>query len=65
MQIILNGKITTYNNINTVKDLLEQLPIKGQLAVEINQQIIPRSKFNTHKINSGDIIEIVHAVGGG
>jgi sulfur carrier protein len=65
MQIILNGNPCTYNNINTVNDLLKQLQIKGQIAVEINQQIIPRSKFNTCKINPGDAIEIVHAVGGG
>lgn len=65
MQIILNGKAATCNNINTVEDLLNQLRIDGQLAVEINHKIIPRSKYNTQKVNSGDVIEIVHAVGGG
>jgi sulfur carrier protein len=65
MQIILNGKPGNYLNINTVEDLLKQLQINGHLAVEINQQIIPRSKFKTYKINSGDVIEVVHAIGGG
>ena len=65
MQIILNGKPATCDNIKTVKDLLGQLQINGQLAVEINHKIIPRSKYNTQIVNSGDVIEIVHAVGGG
>lgn len=65
MQIILNGKAATCNNIKTVEDLINRLRIEGQLAVEINQKIIPRSKYNTQKVNSGDVIEIVHAVGGG
>jgi len=65
MQIILNGKAATCHNINTVEDLLHQLQIEGQLAVEINHKIIPRSKYNIQKVYSGDVIEIVHAVGGG
>lgn len=65
MQITLNGKTATCKNINTVEDLLNQLQIDGQLAVEINQKIIPRSKYNTQKVSAGDVIEIVHAVGGG
>lgn len=65
MQIILNGEPATCDNIETVEDLLDQLQIDGQLAVEINHKIIPRSKYNTWKVNSGDVIEIVHAVGGG
>lgn len=65
MQIILNGKPASWDNIETVEDLLDRLQMNGQLAVEINHKIIPRSKYNSQKVNSGDVIEIVHAVGGG
>lgn len=65
MQITVNGKSATYNNITTVEDLLDRLQIKGKLAVEINHKIIPRSTYNTRKLNPGDVIEIVRAVGGG
>ena len=65
MQITLNGKICTFEKIVTIQDLQENLQLKGRLAVEVNKEIIPRSLFKTHEIHSGDIIEIVHAIGGG
>ena len=65
MQIILNSHQYELENAIYVTELLEQLGLNGRLAVEINQQIIPRSQFETHQILAGDKIEIVHAVGGG
>ena len=65
MQIILNSHQYELENAVYVTELLEQLGLNGRLAVEINQQIIPRSQFETHQILAGDKIEIVHAVGGG
>ncbi len=35
------------------------------VAVEINGNIIPKSKYETTQITDGDEIEIVHFVGGG
>jgi len=65
MHIILNGERHEIENIITVQALLDKLGINGRLAVEINQKIIPRSVFHSHKLNSGDRVEIVHAIGGG
>ena len=65
MQIILNGKTRSFESVITVQDLLATMQLTGRLAVEVNKEIIPHSLFKTHEIHSGDIIEIVHAIGGG
>lgn len=65
MQIILNGNSTDIIDVITVDDLIRELKLQGRLAVEINRQIVPHSLFHLQKINPGDKIEIVHAIGGG
>ncbi len=64
--IQLNGKPHQYNAGTTVDDLITRLQLQDKrLAVEINQQIIPRSTFNQHALSDGDRVEIVQAIGGG
>ena len=65
MHIQLNGNSISVDNITTVQDLLDELQLSGRMAIEINQQIVPRSLFKSHTLNPGDNIEIVHAIGGG
>ena len=65
MQITLNGKTCSIEKSVTVQDLLEKLQFTGRLAVEVNQAIVPRSRFRTYEIHAGDAVEIVHAIGGG
>jgi len=65
MQIILNGETRSFEQIVTIQDLLNKLQLTGRLAVEVNQEIVPRSLFHTHEIRTGDTVEIVHAIGGG
>jgi sulfur carrier protein len=66
MQINLNGDPFTLNDAATVHDLLDKLELLDKrLAVEINQDIIPRSEFAEHQIKPDDKVEIVHAIGGG
>jgi sulfur carrier protein len=65
MQVIINGEQTTLTDVRTVDDLIHNLELDGRIAVEINRQIVPRSKFSSYHLNDGDIIEIVHAIGGG
>jgi sulfur carrier protein len=36
-----------------------------RIAMEVNEEIVPRSSYAHHIFQSGDAIEIVHAVGGG
>lgn len=36
-----------------------------RVAVEINREIVPKSRHEERRVNDGDQIEIVHALGGG
>ncbi len=65
MQITLNGESLVFDNQVNIVQLLSRLEISGRLAVEVNQRIIPRSLFSTYKIEPGDDVEIVEAIGGG
>jgi sulfur carrier protein len=45
---------------------LQDLGLTGKrLALEINQEIVPRSSFDTCMLHAGDRVEIVQAIGGG
>ena len=65
MQVIINGESKSLNNNTTVAALLTEMNIEGKIAVEINHEILPRSLFEEHHITDGDVLEIVHAIGGG
>lgn len=66
MDIFLNGEPRLLANSLTVAELLQQLELAHRrLAVEINQEIIPRSTFASHCLQAGDRVEIVCAIGGG
>ena len=65
MLVTVNGERTDIDDVETVAGLIEYLNIDGRIAVEVNREIIPRSQFDRYKISNGDIIEIVHAIGGG
>ncbi|KOR32451.1 hypothetical protein TI05_07165 [Achromatium sp. WMS3] len=66
MQIYING--TSYNfqaNIS-IKALVNKLDLEGKrIAIEVNQQLVPRSSFAEHQLSDQDRVEIIHAVGGG
>lgn len=65
MQFTVNGEKTPLEGTQTVSNLITRLQLEGKIAVEINREILPRSQYSEHIIQDGDIIEIVHAIGGG
>jgi len=66
MQIILNGESTIVDASTTIAQLIEQLQLTGKrIAVEINEEIVPRSAHANTPLHEGDKVEIVHAIGGG
>lgn len=66
MEIQVNGKALNLETDATVQTLLEKLDMStGRVAVEINAEIVPRSTHASHKLQHGDAVEIVHAIGGG
>lgn len=66
MQIELNGDRYQLDDGATVSTLIERLSLNGRrLAVEVNQEVIPKSLHRDHSLSEGDCVEIVHAIGGG
>lgn len=66
MRIFLNGQATEVAENCKISPLLNQLGMDNQrLAVEVNQEIVPRSRFEEFSLKPEDKIEIVRAVGGG
>jgi sulfur carrier protein len=66
MKVILNGNPTEIADGTKMNELIEQLELNGQrLAVEVNEELVPRSRFDQHRLVPGDKVEIIHAVGGG
>jgi sulfur carrier protein len=66
MRIQLNGEPYELANGQTIADLLAGLELTGRrVAVELNQDIVPRSLHSDTALREGDRVEVVHAIGGG
>ena len=63
--IILNGS-EIYLKSDSLKELIDSLNLsEARFAVEINREIVPKSKIGNYTLNDNDEVEIVIAVGGG
>ncbi|WP_298452542.1 sulfur carrier protein ThiS [uncultured Marinobacter sp.] len=66
MQVQVNGEAKVLTKGATVSSLLEEMALTGKrLAVEVNEDIVPRSQHVEYTLNDGDRVEVVHAIGGG
>ena len=66
IQIFINAKKKNINSNYNLINIIEEYSLKNKLiAVEINQEVIPKSNYKTKKINKNDRIEILELIGGG
>lgn len=66
MHIILNGESREIRAGCTVAELVRILDLgSGRMALECNGAVVPRSEYKERLLAEGDVIEIIHAVGGG
>jgi len=66
MKIILNGEEKHLNEPLTVAELLTQMGLsERRVAVEVNREIVPRSRHEEHQLQENDNVEVVRAIGGG
>ena len=66
MQILLNGESQEVAGDATLAQLLDTLDLGDKrFAVEINEELIPRSEHPACRLQAGDRVEIVQAIGGG
>ena len=66
MRIVLNGEAKTLSTALTVMQLLDELGMTGRrVAVEVNQEIVPRGRHAEYRLQDDDHVEVVFAIGGG
>ena len=63
--IRFNGEVRKVQS-TTVMALLREFSLESQnIAVELNQVVVPRALLETTSIADGDVVEVVQFVGGG
>ncbi len=66
VEISVNGRVVQVPAGSTIASLLVQLGVeKGRVAVEKNQDIVPRKSYDEVTLGAGDRVEVVAFVGGG
>jgi len=68
MIVYLNGERVEIPEGATLSELIKLFNIKIRevgFAVSVNEEIVPKSKYDSYKLSEGDRVEIVHLVGGG
>ena len=66
MQVRLNGELREIPDGATVAGLLLHLGVKApRVAVEVNDRVVTKDRYDGHKLGAGDSVEIVAFVGGG
>ena len=66
MKIFVNAEAREVAEDISVAALIAQLDLQGRrIAVEVNEDIVPRSQHAHTVLRDGDRVEIVHAIGGG
>jgi len=66
VKIRINGEEREIAGGLTIAGLLEELKIRpGRVVVELNRNIVARETHGSMLLNDGDVLEIVHFVGGG
>ena len=66
LSIVLNGDSFKLNKQVSITELFKDLDLSSKfMAVEINDEIIFRSSWDSHLIKENDKVELVRAIGGG
>ncbi len=66
VQFKLNGERQETAEELSVAELLERFELaRRRVAVAINSEVVPKSRFAEVRIQNGDAVEVIQAVGGG
>ncbi len=66
MQVRLNGELREIPDGTTVAGLLVHLGVKApRVAVEVNEAVVTKDRYDVLRLGPGDSVEIVAFVGGG
>ena len=63
--VVVNGKELPIEGMQ-LQEYLEKNDYKlERIAVEINEEIVPKKQYNSVTFKDGDVVEVVSFVGGG
>jgi len=66
LRLTVNGEGKEFSGPLSVAGLVERLGLDmRKVAVELNREIVPRSTYGQVGLAAGDVLEIVHFIGGG
>ena len=66
MTATINGENRELAEGATVAELLSHLMLeRGGIAVAVNERVVRGSNFDEHRLQDGDVVEIIRAVAGG
>ncbi len=66
VEIVLNGEAFSIDGDGSISMLLNQLDlVPSKIAVEVNESIVSRSKYDQFCLKNNDRVEVIQAVGGG
>jgi thiamine biosynthesis protein ThiS len=66
LTLLVNGAAQKFAGPLSVLGLVQALGLDTRkVAVELNREIVPRSTYAQAGLRDGDVLEIVHFIGGG
>ena len=66
ISITVNGEGVQIEKEMSVEQLLDTVEVPpNYLAVELNEDVVPREEYSTTTVRAGDDVEVVTLVGGG
>lgn len=63
--IRINGVNIDKNELSLMQYLEENSIMPHRIAVELNEEILPKANYDSTILKDGDVVEIVNFVGGG
>ena len=66
IRVTINGDVRQIAGDRTITELLTELGLQPRLVVvEHNREILDRALYESTEVRDGDMLELVHFVGGG
>lgn len=66
MKILVNGEEKTVPEGLRLSELIASLALEGnRYAVEVNEELVPRTEHQEFLLQEQDRVEVVQAIGGG